>query len=355
MHPHLPEDQRPDTEQADRKDPEISRRIEMLPKPLFLINRASVSVHNIYERIQLEKHLHIICLKHRNAPQNWGRPHTDLQSDRNDLLQIPDKHYQRTSQIAHAQHQQKHAEAVIDQLQRIQVRIITISYGHTHKHHHEENMDESCRYHLDDRQDTDIEHYLFDQIIIFEQCHGTLRDRLRKIEPWYQASRQIQNIRHFQTACHHLTSRIKHFVENDPVHYNRHDGLRRRPDNAQIRPGITILKIILRQLPDHLPALKKFCRNGQDPLIKNRKNNTGKRDQHTPTDFLHLLRHLVCQRIMMPDQHCSQKQAKPPENGNPYGLSGCSYFLDRMIDILCLFHVPYSLLLICNSSALIIH
>jgi hypothetical protein len=60
MCPHPPEYERPDTEQADGKDPEIRGRIKVLPEPYFLIDRASVTIYNIDERIEFEEHLHII-------------------------------------------------------------------------------------------------------------------------------------------------------------------------------------------------------------------------------------------------------------------------------------------------------
>ena len=51
MHPHPSEDQCPDTEQADRKNPEIGGGIKVLPEPHFLIDRAPVSIDDIDERI----------------------------------------------------------------------------------------------------------------------------------------------------------------------------------------------------------------------------------------------------------------------------------------------------------------
>lgn len=54
MHSHFSENQRTNTKQADRENPKIRRRIEMLPEPHFFIDSAPVAVHDIYQRIQLK-------------------------------------------------------------------------------------------------------------------------------------------------------------------------------------------------------------------------------------------------------------------------------------------------------------
>ena len=47
------EDQRADTKEYRRYDPEIHRGIEIFPEPLMFKHRTSVSIHNIEERIDL--------------------------------------------------------------------------------------------------------------------------------------------------------------------------------------------------------------------------------------------------------------------------------------------------------------
>lgn len=116
MYSHFSEDEGADAEKADGEDPEVGRRIKMLPEPYFFVNRTPVAVDDIDQRVEFKEHFHVICFQHRDIPQDRGRPHTDLQSNIDDLLQIPDKDYQRAGQIAHAKRQQEHAEAVIKQL-----------------------------------------------------------------------------------------------------------------------------------------------------------------------------------------------------------------------------------------------
>lgn len=110
-------------------DPEIHRGEEILEEPLLLINRTSVTVDNIYQRIQLQDHdpLRRQCIQ---IPQNGGCPHADLQSNADDLGQIPEKYHYRAGRITQRQHKYKQAEAVIHDLYRIYGRIITVDSCH---------------------------------------------------------------------------------------------------------------------------------------------------------------------------------------------------------------------------------
>ena len=86
-------------EQYYRYDPEIHGGKEILEKPFLLINSTSITVYNIHQRIQLQDHDPFAgqCIQ---IPQNGSGPHADLQSDTDDLGQIPEKNYYCTGRVA---------------------------------------------------------------------------------------------------------------------------------------------------------------------------------------------------------------------------------------------------------------
>lgn len=101
----------------------------MLKEPAFLIYSASIPVYNISQWIQLKQYPELrIIFEHTDIPEDRGSPHSYLKSDINDLRQITEKHHNRTGTIAHGQHQYKQAEAVIKDLQGIQIGHISIHH-----------------------------------------------------------------------------------------------------------------------------------------------------------------------------------------------------------------------------------
>ena len=111
-------DQRTDHEQHDGDDPEVHGGIKILPEPLLSVNGAAVALHDVHQRIDLQKHLHILAHL-PDIPQDRRRPHADLQADPDDLLQIPEIDHNGTGGIADRQHQGKGTEAVIEDLQGV--------------------------------------------------------------------------------------------------------------------------------------------------------------------------------------------------------------------------------------------
>lgn len=106
----------------------------MFKKPLVPVNRIPITVYDIDKRIQLKKRNHIVIFQHPNVPQNGSRPHTNLQPDINDLGQIPEKDYDRTSAVAHSQNQDKQTKTIINHLKRINRRIITVNGRYNQQH-----------------------------------------------------------------------------------------------------------------------------------------------------------------------------------------------------------------------------
>ena len=98
MHLQPFKDQRADTKERNRKNPEIRRGIKMFEKPFLLIDRAAVTIHDINHWIQFKERLHLIG-QNRNIPQDRRRPHPDLKHNTDDLLQIPEKNNHRTGDI----------------------------------------------------------------------------------------------------------------------------------------------------------------------------------------------------------------------------------------------------------------
>ncbi len=123
------ENQRANAKQHHRDNPEINRGVKVFPEPLFSVYSASVALHNVYKRIDFHDHLKL----HRkiiDIPQHRSCPHTDLQKDIDNGLQIPEKDDNRAGRITECQYKNEHAEAVIKYLQCIQARIIAVQCCH---------------------------------------------------------------------------------------------------------------------------------------------------------------------------------------------------------------------------------
>ena len=99
MHFQSLKDHSTQSEQYHRHDPKIHRGEEIPEKPFFLVDRTAVAIHDIDQRIQLQDHDPFAgqCIQ---IPQNGSGPHADLQSDTDDLGQIPEKNYYCTGRVA---------------------------------------------------------------------------------------------------------------------------------------------------------------------------------------------------------------------------------------------------------------
>lgn len=150
----------------------------MLKKPLVAINRISVAVHNINQRIQLKKRNQLIVVEHVDVPQNRSRPHPHLQPDVDDLCKVPEKHHDCTTAIAHGKNQHKQAETVINHLYGIDIGIIAVKRRDHQKHRYEEKMNKGSGNQLNNRKNADIKHYLFYQIAVLKQSIGSVCDCL---------------------------------------------------------------------------------------------------------------------------------------------------------------------------------
>ena len=160
-------------EQYYRYNPEIHGGKEILEKPFLLINSTSITVYNIHQRIQLQNR-DPIAWQGIQIPQNRSGPHADLQSDTDDLRQIPEKYYYCTSRIAECQYKNEQAEAIVYDLYRIYGRIIPVNCCHNQQQTHKKYMNKGGCNNLDDRQDTDLKYYFFHQIVIFQQRIGSI-------------------------------------------------------------------------------------------------------------------------------------------------------------------------------------
>ena len=138
----------------------------MFKEPFIPINRISITVDNIDQRIQFKQRDDLGITEHTDIPQNRGSPHPHLQRNINDLGKIPEKDHNGTGTVAHGKHQHKQAEAVIKYLQCINSRVIPVNRRHDQEHCHEKHMDEGRRDQLDDRQNADIKYHLLHQIAV---------------------------------------------------------------------------------------------------------------------------------------------------------------------------------------------
>ena len=165
MHFQSLKDHSTQSEQYHCHDPEIHRGEEIPEKPFFLVDRTAIAIHDIDQRIQLQDH-DPLRRQRLQIPQNGGCPHADLQSDADDLGQIPEKYHYRAGRITQCQHKYKQAEAVVHNLYRIYGRIIAVDSCHDQQETYEKYMDKSSRNNLDDRQDADLKYYFFHQIVV---------------------------------------------------------------------------------------------------------------------------------------------------------------------------------------------
>ena len=156
-------------------DPEIERKVKALPEPDLVDHGITVTVDNIEHRVELEDRNE--PGRHPGAqridiPHDRCHPDLDLNNDRYDLRQIPEKDDDRAGRIADAQAVHKKAEGIIEDLYHLDIRkepAERVEYQHERN---EEKMHKECRDLLDDRKDRDLKDDLLDQI-------GVLHERVR--------------------------------------------------------------------------------------------------------------------------------------------------------------------------------
>ena len=140
MHFQSLKDHSTQSEQYHCHDPEIHRGEEIPEKPFFLVDRTAIAIHDIDQRIQLQDH-DPLRRQRLQIPQNGGCPHADLQSDADDLGQIPEKHHYRTRGVAECQHKYKQAKTVINDLCSVDCGVIAVNSRHDQQETHEKYMD----------------------------------------------------------------------------------------------------------------------------------------------------------------------------------------------------------------------
>ena len=99
------------------KCPEIQAEQRSFEKPAPVDQRIPVTGHDIVHRIHLEnggKHLPEMQIV--KIPHDRRHPDTHLQTDGDDLCQIPEKDNDRAGQAGHPVGHDEHAERIIDQL-----------------------------------------------------------------------------------------------------------------------------------------------------------------------------------------------------------------------------------------------
>ena len=206
----------------------------MFKEPFPSINCIAISIYDINQRIKLHQNKDIFILDHTDIPQDRCRPHANLQRNIDDLGKIPEKHHNGTGAIAHCQHQHKQAEAVIQNLDRIDRGKISVACRHNQQNPHKKQVDKGCCNKLNNGKHADIKDYLFYQIAVLQKSIGAIGDRLREKEPRDKACRQVQHIRYLHPACHHLASGLKYLIKNNIIHQNSNHRLHQRPQKSQI-------------------------------------------------------------------------------------------------------------------------
>ena len=148
----------------------------MFKEPFISINRIAISVDNINKRVYLHQRYQSVISDLPDIPEDRGCPHSNLQTDIDDLGKIPEKYCDRAGTVAHCQHQHKQTEAVVHDLDRIDRRVVSVDSSHNKQYSCKKYMDKGSCHQLDDRQDTDIEYHLFYQIAILQKGIGATGD-----------------------------------------------------------------------------------------------------------------------------------------------------------------------------------
>ena len=159
----------------------------MFKEPSLFVNRASVTVNYIYNRIKLKKNDKSFVLNHVNIPKNRGSPHSNLKNNVDNLSQISEKYYDCTGTITESEHQYKHAKRIVYKLNCIYVGIISVATGHNKENYRKKYMNECCSNYLNNRKYTNLKYYLLDQIAVLQKRIRTINNRFRKIEPRNQS------------------------------------------------------------------------------------------------------------------------------------------------------------------------
>ena len=195
----------------------------MLPKPFVINETLPITFNEIIRRIQLQDEMKLLRY-HLQIPKNRRAPKSELQNHRDELPDIAQKNRQRTCQPTQSQRQTNHREEVINYLQVVNCRRITVNCEHDEQYRDKKNVHDECRHNFYNRQQLNAEDDFFHEERAF--CHRIRRTlyALAQEKPWEHSAYQPQNEREIIHGDGFKTD-----LEDEPEYKNRNCRLNERP------------------------------------------------------------------------------------------------------------------------------
>ncbi len=176
-------------------------------------------------------------------------------------------------------------------------------------------MDEGGGDDLDDGQDTDLEHHLLHQIVVLPQSVGAIVQGLVEIEPGHQPRRQEEHEGH---VLHAPSPAAHELVEDNVIHRHSHHRLGQGPQRPHGGAGVALPEVVLRQLPDQMPALVQLHRNGGELLVPLGKDQAGDEDHPAGEGLFQKLLLRVCAGAGILVDEDGQRHQKPRQGEQEY-------------------------------------
>ena len=162
--------------------PKIETELPMLPKPSGSEKRVAISLNNIKQRIELKKQM-VLRWKIVDAPKHRTSPHHYLQTHVDKRRNVskerlngrgnpydPRQHHDQTKQIIH-------------NLKQIKGWKKSVQRCEYNSNSDKEKVSVKIRNQLCCRQNMNIKHHFFDQIVIIPVTIGARHQRIRKEKP----------------------------------------------------------------------------------------------------------------------------------------------------------------------------
>ena len=167
----------------------------MLPEPVLIDKCIPVSHHDIINRVQLQDLIQKRIMNQLvfRYPHDRCQPDPDLKRNADHLRQIPEKNYHSARQIRKPKDKQKQSRQIVQQLQIIQIRKVSIAAVQKCNKHDKKQMYKNRRQNFHNRKHTDIEYDFFYQIAVLKQGICPAGQSVLKEEPGDNAGYQIQH------------------------------------------------------------------------------------------------------------------------------------------------------------------
>ena len=172
MRPQPPENHRPEDKDAAGHGPEIEgEHVMALPEPDLVDEALPIPLHQVIDRIELDQ-VRILSGKHLGRPEDRGDPEGELEHHGDQLPHVTEKDHQRGGEPGEAEQKDDGGEEVVEDLEVVEVRRISVEDGHDEYGDNEEAVDHEGREDLDDGEHADAEDHLLQEETVFDDGHG---------------------------------------------------------------------------------------------------------------------------------------------------------------------------------------